>query len=75
VDLGQLYPAPGFCDEIQHCWLAADLTDAHTEMDADEVIEPERMSVADAERAIANGRINDGKSLAIFLRARLAGHL
>lgn len=72
VDLGKLYPAPGFCDEVQHCYFAAGLTDAHAEMDEDEVIEPERMTVAEIEAAISNGQIVDGKSLAIFLRARLA---
>jgi ADP-ribose pyrophosphatase len=73
VNLGVLYPAPGFCDEVQYCYFASGLSDAHAEMDADEVIEPERMTVAEIEAAITRGEIRDGKSLAIFLRARLAG--
>ena len=72
VNLGVLYPAPGFCDELQYCYFASGLSDAHAEMDADEVIEPERMTVGEVEAAIAGGDIRDGKSLAIFLRARLA---
>lgn len=72
-NLGVLYPAPGFCDEVQHCYFASGLSDARAEMDADEVIEPERMTVAEIEAAITSGEIRDGKSLAILLRARLAG--
>ena len=42
-------------------------------MDEDEMIEPERMSVGKLEELIRSGGMSDGKSLAIFLRARLAG--
>jgi ADP-ribose pyrophosphatase len=73
TSLGILYPAPGFCDEVQYCYLASELSDSRAEMDADEVIEPDRMTVAEVEAAMAEGQISDGKSLAIFLRARLAG--
>ena len=72
-DLGLLYPAPGFCDEVQHCYFASGLSDARGEMDEDEMIEPVRMTVAEIEAAMAGGEIRDGKSLAIFWRARLAG--
>jgi ADP-ribose pyrophosphatase len=72
-DLGTLYPAPGFCDEVQHCFFASGLSDSRADRDDDEVIEPERMTVAEVEAAMASGTISDGKSLAIFWRARLAG--
>jgi len=63
----------GFCDEVQHCYFASGLTDSHGDMDEDEVIEAVRMTVADVEIAIAGRTINDGKSVAIFCRARIAG--
>jgi len=70
--LGQLYPAPGFCDEVQHLYFATDLSDARADMDADEEIEPERMTVAEVEAAVASGELMDAKSIALLYRARLA---
>jgi ADP-ribose pyrophosphatase len=70
--LGQLYPAPGFCDEVQHLFFATDLSDARADMDADEEIEPERMTVAEIEAAVAGGELMDAKSIALLYRARLA---
>ena len=71
-NLGLLYPAPGFCNEVQHCYFASGLSDSCAEMDEDEAIEPQRMTVTEVEAAMASGEIMDGKSLAIFLRARIA---
>jgi ADP-ribose pyrophosphatase len=34
-DLGLLYSAPGFCDEVQHCYIASGLSDSHGDMDGD----------------------------------------
>jgi ADP-ribose pyrophosphatase len=72
VSLGQLYPAPGFCDEVQHLFFATDLSDSRAAMDEHEVIEPERMTVAEVEAAVASGEFMDAKSLALLFRARLA---
>lgn len=71
--LGQLTPAPGFCDEIQHCFLARGLTDDKGAPDDDEIIHTVTMTIADVEQAIASGVISDAKTIAIFYRARLKG--
>lgn len=73
--LGQLLPTPGFCDEVQHCYFATGLSPAVAEMDQDEQLEPLSMPLEDVERLISSSVIKDGKSLAIFLRARLLGLL
>jgi ADP-ribose pyrophosphatase len=70
--LGRLYPAPGFCDEVQHLFFASDLSEARAEMDADEEIEPERMTLAEIEAAVDSGELMDAKSIALLYRARLA---
>ena len=72
-ELGTLHPAPGFCDEIQHCFLAEDLAPEEGEMDTDEFIEVRITSVDELETAIAEARISDGKTLALFARARAMG--
>jgi ADP-ribose pyrophosphatase len=75
TDLGLLHPAPGFCDEVQTCYLAESLTPGKAEPDADELIEPVRMRPAEFEAEIAAGRVTDAKTLALYLRARIQGRL
>lgn len=72
-ELGTIYPAPGFCDEIQHCFLAEELIPEEGELDADEFIEVRATTVAELEAAIADMRVSDGKTLALFARARALG--
>ena len=70
LDLGILHPAPGFCDEVQYTFLAEHLSPEQGNPDEDEFIELRPMSVDDFERAIASGSVTDGKTLALFARAR-----
>jgi ADP-ribose pyrophosphatase len=74
-DLGQLLPAPGFCNEIQYCYYASDLTPCEPNLDDDELIEVVTLSPTEIETAIRDGRMKDGKSISIFMRAKLFGLL
>lgn len=74
-DLGMLHPAPGFCDEVQHCFFATDLSPHTAPQDEDELIEVVPMRVAEVEQAIRDGRMMDGKSIAVYTRAKLRGLL
>ncbi len=71
--LGELVPAPGFCDERQHLYLAEDLSESVLEADEDEDISVKRLTVEEALSAIDAGRIQDAKSIALIFRARLKG--
>lgn len=73
--LGKLYPAPGFCDEIQYLFLAKQLSHQAGQCDEDEFIEVFEMSSAEFEKGIVNGTINDAKTIACYSRAKLAGLL
>lgn len=73
--LGNIYPAPGFCDEFQHIYLASELTPCKEPHDEDEFIEVEQMSVSEFELIIAKGKFVDGKSIAAFFLARLKNFL
>lgn len=75
IDLGVLVPAPGFCNEIQRCFLADNLKPAAQNLDEDEIIEVAEMSVSEIEAAIAQGQIKDAKSIAILARAKFMGLL
>jgi ADP-ribose pyrophosphatase len=71
--LGGFYTAPGYTTEYIHLFLANDLTESHLELDADEFIEVERVSFAEALAMIERGEIVDGKTILGLLR--VARHL
>jgi len=74
VRLGTMLASPGFSDERIHLFLATDLTFVGRPDGTDEGddIEIEWMPLADAERAVRDGRIEDGKTALCILLA--AGH-
>ncbi|CAM3892781.1 ADP-ribose pyrophosphatase [Vibrio aerogenes CECT 7868] len=74
--LGQITPLAGFCNEVQHLFLAKDLieTDAF-QQDEDEVIEVETFSLAALEQKIISNEITDAKTIACLSRAKLCGYL
>jgi ADP-ribose pyrophosphatase len=71
--LGELHPAPGFCNEVQHCFFATELSPCTAPLDEDEMIAVFPMRSVEVEQAIREGRMTDGKSIAIYFRARLRG--
>ena len=71
--LGDLYPAPGFCDEKQYCFYATELTPCMAVRDEDELIEVVPIQAAEVEQAIRAGRMMDGKSIAVYTQAKLRG--
>jgi ADP-ribose pyrophosphatase len=75
IPLGILHPAPGFCDEVQHLFVAKGLFESPATKDLDEVIEVQPMSYAEVEKAIQVGTITDAKTIATLFRARLFNYL
>jgi len=71
VPLGDIWPTPGFCDEVQHLWLARGLTFGKTNPDEDEFLEQVQLPFAQAFAMAADGRMQDGKSVVAILRAAL----
>jgi ADP-ribose pyrophosphatase len=71
--LGELHPAAGFCSETQYCFLATGLSPCDTHYDEDERIEITTMTSAQVAEAIRSGAMMDGKSIAIYARAKLSG--
>jgi len=64
---GSAYPAPGFCNELLHFYLAKDLTFGATNFDEDECIECVKYTLDDCLDLIKNGGICDAKtSLSVF---------
>jgi ADP-ribose pyrophosphatase len=75
VSLGTLYPAPGFCNEVQHLFVARGLYDSPAQPDEDEQISPVFMTAQEFEQAVVSGALSDAKSIALYMRARLQGLL
>ncbi len=76
-ELGSFYVAPGYSSERMWAFLAYDLKPVTGySLDPDEILRPERYPVAQVEQWIAQGALQDGKSLAAWLLAlRKARHV
>lgn len=74
IDLGEMHATTGCLDEAHHLYLAhidaIGLPDRH-----EAIVDIRTIPVAETERLIASGAITDGPTLALFLRARLRGHI
>jgi ADP-ribose pyrophosphatase len=68
IHLGDCYLAPGYSSELNHMYMALDLTPAPLSPDEDEDIRVEPIPVKDIQALVDRGGIRDGKSLAgLFL--------
>lgn len=75
TNLGRIYPAPGFCNEVQHLFFASELSPSTLPQDDDEVIEVVEMSSKEILEAIDSGDLCDAKSLSCLLLAERKGLL
>lgn len=67
--LGYIMPSVGYTDEMLYLYLARDLTFGDTHLDQDEFLEVFKLPFAEALAMAADGRINDGKTVAALFRA------
>ena len=73
ISMGEMCPTPGFCDELQHVYLARGLTFGQMHPDEDEFLERVKMPLSEAVEMAIDGRLEDSKTVASILRA--AGRL
>lgn len=59
----EFYVSPGFLTEKMHVFLAADLIETEQNLEADELIEIEKISFEQAFEKIKKGEIEDGKTI------------
>jgi ADP-ribose pyrophosphatase len=67
--LGTVYPSPGVFDEALHLFAASGLSQLAPCPEADEVIEPVRIPLAEALLMARDGRISDAKTIIALFRA------
>lgn len=63
------YLAPGYSTELIHAYLATGLTESQAHTDADENVEVEAVPLAEVERRILAGELQDAKTIAACLVA------
>ena len=66
---GEMLPTPGYCDELQHVYLARGLSFGDTHPDEDEFLDVFRVPFEEALDMAADGRIQDCKTIAALYRA------
>ncbi len=76
IDLGQLTPLAGFCDEIQHLFIATNAKQVcDLNCDDDEIIEIQVLTVDELEHLIKTNQISDTKTIACLSKAKLCGYI
>ncbi len=73
TDLGWICTSPGFLTERLYLYLAQDLHPGEQQLDPGEFLHCETMPLEELGRRIAEGLVEDGKTLAIYLKAVLQG--
>ena len=71
--LGAILPSPGCYGEVLHLYLARDLTFGETHPDADEFLQVRRLPFDTLLARCLSGEIEDGKTVAAVLKAKLLG--
>lgn len=71
--IARFLPSPGFCDEVIHVFVARGLREDRAPCDEDECIEPVRLTAPQVRRALANGRIQDAKTMIGLLLTGFGG--
>lgn len=66
--LGEMYPSPGFCNEVLYMYLATGLSFGDTDPDDDEFLEIIKIPLTDAVKMIMDGEIKDAKTQVALLK-------
>ncbi len=70
IDLGCLYPTPGYCNEIIFMYAATQLDFGAACPDEDEFLEVEKIPLPKAVEMVMNGQLRDAKTQAAILKVK-----
>ena len=71
IPLGELYPSPGYCNEIIRIYLARNLSWGETDLDDDEFLNLERVPFRILLEEVLSGEITDAKTCVAVMKAAL----
>jgi ADP-ribose pyrophosphatase len=63
IHVGEMYMAPGFCNEYMTIFLATGLTPGKTSFDSDETMELKKYTLQEIEDLMATNQIKDAKTI------------
>jgi ADP-ribose pyrophosphatase len=69
--LGVIAPLPAYSDERIHVYLTMELTPSRQNLDQDEILEVQEVTLGDALEMISNGQIKDSKTISSLFLASL----
>ena len=70
VDLGKIYPSPGFCRETLYLYLALDLERGEMHLDENELLSVEEVEIDTLADMIMRNELHDAKTVVGVLKAR-----
>ena len=71
LPLGEIYPTPGYCNEIIRLYLARDLSWGEMDPDEDEFLSVERIPFSVMLERVLSGEITDAKTAIAVMKAKL----
>lgn len=71
ISLGELYPSPGYCNEVLYLYFAKDLYEGKLNLDEDEFLHSEKIPFNNALEMIEKGEIKDAKTIVAIMRTYL----
>ena len=71
VDLGAIYPSPGFCRETLYLYLALDLQQGEMHLDENELLSVEQVDIDELIDQIMANKLKDAKSVVGVMKAKL----
>ena len=69
--MGALLSSPGFTDEVLHMYLARGLKPGECHPDEDEFLERDRVPLGELVKEVMDGTIQDAKTVAAVLKAKV----
>ena len=70
LDLGKVYPSPGFCREILYIYMARGLSFGNSHPDHNEFLDVEKIHIDELVRLVMNNEITDAKTIIAVLKAK-----
>ena len=70
IDLGAVYPSPGYCQETLYIYLALGLRPGKSHLDEDEFLNVERLPFTNLVDMIMENKIRDAKTIIGILKAQ-----
>ncbi len=72
IDLGTIYPSPGYCDEVIYLYVATDLIQEDSlHLDEGEFLQVEKYSLDEIFEEILYGTIRDSKTICAILKLKM----